>query len=127
VTSEPMGISPPEPRLMSGDEPIAGPDARLRDFWAWCLSDLRTNTVRPMLAEFLVARALGAAHRPRIEWDAYDVRTPDDVRVEVKSGAYLQAWEQSRLLDDLAQPSRRSGLTTAGQPAAVDSEAPGRR
>jgi hypothetical protein len=97
MTSEPMWISPPEPRLMTGDESIAGADARLRDFWAWCLSDLRTNTVRPMLAEFLVARALGAAHRPRIEWDAYDVRTPDGVRVEVKSGAYLQAWEQSRL------------------------------
>jgi hypothetical protein len=82
---------------MTGDEPISGADAGARDFWAWCLSDLRTNTVRPMLAEFLVARALGAAHRPRIEWDACDVRTPDGVRVEVKSGAYLQAWEQSRL------------------------------
>jgi hypothetical protein len=82
---------------MTGDEPINGTDAKLREFWAWCLSDLRTNTVRPMLAEFLVTRALGAEPRPRIEWAPYDVLTPDGVTVEVKSGAYLQAWEQSQL------------------------------
>ena len=96
MDAEPTGLRPPEPALMSGDEPIAGADARLRDFWAWALSDLRTNTVRPMLAEFLVARALGAAQRPRVEWDAYDVRTPEGITVEVKSGAYLQAWAQAK-------------------------------
>ncbi|MGY1858089.1 hypothetical protein [Modestobacter sp. SYSU DS0290] len=48
-----------------------------------------------MLAEFLVARALHAAHRPRIEWEPYDVVTDDGLRVEVKSAAYLQAWAQS--------------------------------
>lgn len=90
-------LSPPEPELMSGDENIAGTSATVRDFWAWTLSDLRTNTVRPMLAEFLVARALGVAHRPRIEWDSFDVLASDGLRVEVKSGAYLQAWEQARL------------------------------
>jgi hypothetical protein len=89
--------SPPAPELLTGDEEIAGTGATLRDFWAWTLSDLRTNTVRPMLAEFLVARALGAAGRPRVEWDPFDVLTPDNIRVEVKSGAYLQAWEQSKL------------------------------
>ncbi|WNV74126.1 hypothetical protein [Geodermatophilus sp. DSM 44513] len=61
------------------------------------MSDLRTNTVRSLLAEFLVARAVGAATTPRIEWDEYDVLTPEGTRLEVKSGAYLQAWEQSRL------------------------------
>jgi hypothetical protein len=49
-----------------------------------------------MLAEFLVAQALGAATRPRIEWDAFDVVTPEGVRVEVKSSAYVQAWAQAR-------------------------------
>ncbi len=91
-----QSLSPPAPSLMTGDEPIAGAGATLRDFWAWTLSDLRTNTVRPMRAEFLVARALRAAHRPRIEWDPYDVVTPDGVRVEVKSSAYLQAWAQTK-------------------------------
>src|SRR3954454_5128490 len=89
--------SPPAPQLLSGEEKIVGADASLRDFWAWNMSDLRTNTVRSLLAEFLVAQALGATSRPRVEWDAYDVRTPDGITVEVKSGAYLQAWEQSKL------------------------------
>jgi hypothetical protein len=89
--------SPPAPSLLTGDEPIDGAGATVRDFWSWTLSDLRANTVRPMLAEFLVARAVGAATTPRVEWDACDVRTPDGLRLEVKSGAYLQAWEQTRL------------------------------
>ncbi|MGY1833176.1 hypothetical protein ACI8AA_22400 [Geodermatophilus sp. SYSU D01180] len=87
----------PEARILSGDEPIGGAGATLRDFWAWAYSDLRTNTVRPLLAEYLVARAVGADPRPRVEWDSYDVLTPEGLRLEVKSGAYLQAWEQSKL------------------------------
>lgn len=89
--------SPPAPSLLTGGETIDGTGAALRDFWAWGMSDLRTNTVRSLLAEFLVARAVGAASKPRVEWDAYDVLTPEGIRLEVKSGAYLQAWEQSRL------------------------------
>jgi hypothetical protein len=89
-------LQPPATRLLVGDEPIVGTSAVVRDFWAWVLSDLRTNTVRPMLAEFLVAQAVGAVAQPRIEWDAYDVVTPDGVRIEVKSSAYLQAWTQAR-------------------------------
>jgi hypothetical protein len=94
--SEGGRLEPPPTRLLAGDEPIVGTEATVRDFWAWCLSDLRTNTVRPMLAEFVVAQALGAEHRPRVEWDAYDVVTPDGIRVEVKSSAYVQAWAQAR-------------------------------
>lgn len=89
-------LQPPPARILNGDEPVVGTSAVVRDFWAWALSDLRTNTVRPMLAEFLVAQALGAVAQPRIEWDAYDVVTPDGVQVEVKSSAYLQAWTQAR-------------------------------
>ena len=89
--------TPPATQLLSGDEKILGADATLRDFWAWNMSDLRTNTVRSLLAEFLVAHALGATSRPRVEWDAYDVRTPEGITVEVKSAAYLQAWEQTKL------------------------------
>ncbi len=89
-------LKPPPTQLLTGDEAIAGTPATLRDFWASALSDLRTNTVGPLLAEFLVAQALGAATRPRIEWDAYDVVTPDGVRVEVKSSAYVEAWAQTR-------------------------------
>ncbi len=56
-------LVPPPASPLSGDEPIAGAGATLRDSWAWTLSDLRTNTVRPMLAEPLVAAGLGAAAR----------------------------------------------------------------
>ena len=94
--SEGGRLEPPPTRLLAGNEPIVGTAATVRDFWAWCLSDLRTNTVRPMLAEFIVARALGAENRPRIEWAAFDVLTPEKVRVEVKSSAYVQAWARPR-------------------------------
>jgi len=53
------------------------------------------NNVRGYLAEFLVARAVDAT-LPRTEWDAFDVLTPDGVKVEVKSSAYLQVWDQRR-------------------------------
>lgn len=78
---------------MSGREVIAGTSATVGGFWAWALSDLRSNTVRGMLAEY-VACAVGSRGRPRIDWDAYDVLTPRKVHVEVKSVAYLQAWGQ---------------------------------
>ena len=60
------------------------------------MSDLRTNNVRGYLAEFLVARAVGAPG-PRVEWDAWDVTAPDGTRIEVKSSGFLQAWAQERL------------------------------
>jgi hypothetical protein len=90
-------LTPPATFLLNGDEQIQGADACVRDFWAWTLSDLRANTVRSVFAEFLVARAVDAGSRPRVEWDAYDVLTPDGYRLEVKSGAYLQAWNQAKL------------------------------
>lgn len=90
-------FAPPATFLLTGDEQIHGTDSRVRDFWSWTLSDLRANTVRSLLAEFLVAQAVNADSRPRVEWDAYDVLTPDGYKLEVKSGAYLQAWNQAKL------------------------------
>ena len=66
-------------------------------FWQWSGSDLLSNATRGVLAEYLVARALGAADEPRVEWDAVDVRTPEGVSVEVKASAYIQSWPQERL------------------------------
>lgn len=59
------------------------------------MNDLRMNNTRGYLAEFLVARALGLHNVSRVEWDAYDLLL-DDIRIEVKSSAYLQAWEQPK-------------------------------
>jgi hypothetical protein len=69
-------LVPPPASLLSGDEPIAGAGATLRDSWARSLSNLRANTVRPMLAEFLVAPGSG---RPPGHLTALD-RGPDGVR-----------------------------------------------
>ena len=65
-------------------------------FWQWSASDLLSNATRGILAEYLVARAIGAAERVRAEWDSFDLVT-DGVRVEVKSAAYLQSWHQEKL------------------------------
>lgn len=70
---------------------------RLGDFWSWACSDLANNTMRGVLAEYLVATALNAAAGTRTDWDTVDIRTPEKWRVEVKSAAYLQSWAQPRL------------------------------
>lgn len=74
----------------------------LSDFWAWSSSDLLNNTLRGAYAEFVVSAALGLRlDTPQTDWTPYDVYYPLDkktgIRIEVKSAAYLQAWEQQRL------------------------------
>ncbi len=87
-TAEIPWISPPPVFILTGDELIAGTASAVKDFWAWGMSNLRTNTLRSMLAEYLVACAVGAQASPRIEWDAFDVQIPEG-RIEVKASAYL--------------------------------------
>lgn len=98
---EPAPVTP-----LTGDEPLAGTSATVRDFWSFALSDLKTNIARGVLAEFLVARAVGAQEAVRVSWDNFDVKTPDGIRIEVKSSAYLQGWRQAKL-----STIRFSGLT----------------
>jgi hypothetical protein len=70
----------------------------LSDFWGWSMSDLVDNTARGVLAEFIVATALGiSTESVRDSWASWDLTTPDNVRVEVKSAAYLQSWWQRGL------------------------------
>jgi hypothetical protein len=71
-------------------------DFDLLDFWRWSVSDLVSNTWRGVVAEYIVAQALGVAHGLRAEWRAYDLETVDGVKVEVKSSAYVQSWKQDR-------------------------------
>lgn len=66
------------------------------DFWAWAYSDLVSNTVRPLFAEYLVGVSLGLTQQPRVEWDSVDFRYRGRC-IEVKSGGYLQAWVQPKL------------------------------
>ena len=71
-------------------------DNKLFGFWQWACSDLSSNTMRGILAEYIVASALGIVANTRREWDAYDLVTPDGVKIEIKSAAYLQTWKQSK-------------------------------
>lgn len=67
----------------------------LNDFWAWQASDLLNNALRGVLAEFIVATALeNDTSQVRQEWDAYDLLYGERWKIEVKSSAHLQSWEQ---------------------------------
>ena len=96
---------------LTGDEPIGSAGTptglTLLDFWKWSASDVLSNAPRGVLAEFLVGHALGAVESPREAWAAYDLETPDGIRVEVKSAAYVQSWCQ----DELSQISFSIGRT----------------
>lgn len=93
--SEAGEVVPPHPlRRVLGDERFAGIDAAVLDFWRWGFSDLRLNIVRGVLAEYLVAVAVGAMDTPKEEWANFDVLTPSGIRVEVKASAYWQSWGQ---------------------------------
>jgi len=67
-------------------------------FWRWSTSDLVSNATRGVLAEYLVARALGISDGcVREEWAECDLEAPDGTLVEVKSAAYIQSWHQEHL------------------------------
>ena len=72
---------PPQRPPLAGHEEFVGMDATVQDFWRFAMSDLRMNNTRGYLAEFLVARAVGAIGQ-RVEWDAYDVLAPFGARIE---------------------------------------------
>lgn len=68
------------------------------DFWRWSVSDLVSNATRGRLAEFIVGSALGCDFtKVRAEWDPWDLLTPGDLKIEVKSAAYIQSWKQDEL------------------------------
>jgi hypothetical protein len=50
-----------------GYESFIGMDGTVLEFWQWAVSDLKTNTTRSMLAEFLVAKAVGGKANKRVE------------------------------------------------------------
>lgn len=64
------------------------------DFWVWAASDVLNNILRGTVAEYIVSQATGACTPVRIEWDPVDITTPEEIKIEVKSSAYLQSWPQ---------------------------------
>lgn len=70
----------------------------LIDFWRWNVSDLLSNATRGRFAEFIVGTAIGMnPFEIRNEWDLFDLETNDGVKIEVKSAAYIQSWDQMNL------------------------------
>lgn len=93
---------PVTPRPHTGEERMhlsgRSTDLTVLDFWRWTASDLLSNATRGRLAEFIVASALGIAFdNVRDEWGAFDLLTPEGIKVEVKSAAYIQSWYQRAL------------------------------
>lgn len=86
---------------LSGSEFFCNSDDETKhtvlDFWRWSSSNLVGNTLRGWLAEYIVATAIGTANGVREEWDVFDLTTPQGVRIEVKSAAYIQSWQQKAL------------------------------
>ncbi|MCK0203721.1 hypothetical protein MWN41_11915 [Ornithobacterium rhinotracheale] len=88
-------------QLKSGSEKLKFGDKEIQisllDFWRWSVSDLLSNTIRGRFAEFIVKSALEInGNILRVEWDSYDLKTDDGIKIEVKSSAYIQSWEQEK-------------------------------
>jgi hypothetical protein len=93
----PAWLIPKAVERLTGEERFSGSELSVGDFWRWAFSDLRTNIVRGILAEFLVAQAVRDPSPLREAWDDWDVTTDTGIKVEVKSSAYLQSWSQRKL------------------------------
>lgn len=64
-------------------------------FWRWGFSDVRSNVTRGVLAEFLVACALGLQKKPRMAWSSHDLEYKGK-KIEVKATGYLQTWSYGK-------------------------------
>lgn len=78
--------------LLSPEIDLANPT--VMDFWQWAFSDICANSTRGIFAEWLVAKLLGIQPALRDPWAGWDLETPGGVKIEVKTGAYLQSWSQ---------------------------------
>ncbi|AEF86086.1 conserved hypothetical protein [Treponema primitia ZAS-2] len=86
-------------KIKTGDECLtfngANTEYSIADFWKWSVSDLLSNATRGRFAEFIIATAMGIdLSEVRSEWSEYDLETEDGIKIEVKSSAYLQTWDQ---------------------------------
>jgi hypothetical protein len=117
--------------MLVGDEPFHDGGKPLpftvTDFWRWGVANLTGNALRGIVAEFLVARALGESFGVRVEWDAVDLRTSEGAAVEIKCSGYVQTWAQqapSRPSFDIAakrswDAATNTYATAPGRPADV--------
>jgi hypothetical protein len=85
---------------LSGQEIFknVGKDFSVLDFWQYGFSNLNSNVLRGVLAEFLVEQALKNTDdiTLRNPWGDFDVEYKGK-KIEVKSCSYLQDWDQNKL------------------------------
>jgi hypothetical protein len=88
-------------KRLSGDEHFQNQhdeeEMSVIKFWQWFGSDLSNNVIRGALAEFIVASALNIAESVRDVWSPFDLLSKENIKIEVKSAAYLQSWHQRKL------------------------------
>jgi len=89
-------LRPRDLQRLQGQEELGAGETVL-DFWRWALGDVRMNTARGYLVEYLVAKALGDQSAVRVEWGPYDVKARDGTLVEIKTAGYLQSWTTKKL------------------------------
>lgn len=90
-----------KPKKLLGTEKIVDESGNtvsdVNGFWRWAYSNIIDNAERGAFAEYLVACALGISDKVRVNWDKYDLVSPEGISVEVKTSGYIQSWEQERL------------------------------
>jgi len=64
----------------------------ITDFWQWGYSNLISNMNRGILAEYLVAWAIGDTKDVRVPWRSYDLTSKSGKKLEVKTTAKFQEW-----------------------------------
>ena len=90
----------------------------LQNFWSWAFSDLVSNTERGKLAEYLVATAIGCDRQVSQTWESYDLLSPEGIKIEVKTSAYIQSWKQkafSTISFGIAEAQYWDGLEYVGE------------
>ncbi|MEJ7860449.1 MAG: hypothetical protein WKF90_02315 [Pyrinomonadaceae bacterium] len=93
-------------------------DETIGDFWRWFGSDLTNNVIRGAVAEFIVATALNIADGVRDVWSPFDLLTRENIKIEVKSAAYLQTWYQkaySAISFDIGQTRAYDSITNQSE------------
>jgi hypothetical protein len=81
-----------EPTKKFRSQPGGSPPGTIGEFWSWAFSDLKENTTRGVLAEYLVAKALGLPMDGKAAWEPYDLDSNNGSRIEVKASGFLQSW-----------------------------------
>lgn len=85
-----------KPKPLTGEEKISSTTQTLADYWRWAHSNLIDNAERGAFAEYLVHIAMQSTEPARINWDRFDVKSPEGIAIEVKTSGYIQSWAQTR-------------------------------